>query len=197
MEQRDSGKQPATAQVPPQVGQYAVFLSYSRADQKFAKHIVSVLENAGHSVWWDGLLEGGDRYAATTQTALDNAHAVVVLWSKTSVDSHWVHDEAMRGRDSGRLVPVSIDGSEPPLGFGQFQWIDASRDWANRKSQSMQKLQRAVAALHEREPQLDVREAPTGLLHNRRAILVGGGVALAAVGGRRLVEIRLVVGGIS
>jgi len=30
-------------------------------------------------------------------------------------------DEASVGRDEQRLVPISIDGSEPPLGFRQFQ----------------------------------------------------------------------------
>ena len=38
--------------------------------------------------------------------------------------SAWVQDEAAEGRDTGRLVPVGIGGSQPPLGFRQFQSID-------------------------------------------------------------------------
>ena len=40
--------------------------------------------------------------------ALQNADAVVVLWSEASIQSAWVQDEAAEGRDSGRLVPVII-----------------------------------------------------------------------------------------
>src|SRR5919202_840968 len=59
------------------------------------------------------------------------ADVVVVLWSANSIESAWVRDEAAAGRDSGRLVPVTIDGTEPPLGFRQFQTIDLSR-WKGR-----------------------------------------------------------------
>jgi hypothetical protein len=126
-----------------------VFLSYSRADRKGALAIVRVLEAAGYGVWWDGLLEGGERFSRTTEAALAGARAVVVLWSKTSAGSHWVHDEATRGRESGRLVPLSLDGSLPPLGFGQFQSIDVSHALGKPGSEPMRKLLRAVAALHE------------------------------------------------
>ena len=86
-----------------------IFLSYARADQKRALPIISMLEACGYSVWWDGLLEPGERFSRTTEDALERARAVVVLWSKTSTASHWVHDEATQGRDRRCLVPVSID----------------------------------------------------------------------------------------
>jgi hypothetical protein len=35
-----------------------------------------------------------------------------------------VRDEAGARRDRGRLVPLSLDGTLPPLGFRQFQSID-------------------------------------------------------------------------
>ena len=54
-----------------------------------------------------------------------------MLWSAQSVQSAWVRDEAAAGRDSGRLVPVMIDETDPPLGFRQFQSIDLSR-WKKR-----------------------------------------------------------------
>jgi hypothetical protein len=104
-----------------------VFLSYSHADTARALPIIKLIENAGYRVWWDGLIDGGERYLNITAAALDSARAVVVLWSKTSVQSHWVQDEAGRGRDRNCMVPVTIDGTMPPLGFGQFQAIDLSR----------------------------------------------------------------------
>jgi len=158
---------------------HTVFLSYSRADQKQALLIVRALEAGGFHVWWDGLLEGGERFSSTTEAALENARAVVVLWSKTSATSHWVHDEATRGRDTGRLVPVSLDGSLPPLGFGQFQSIDVSHTLAKPNSEPMQKMLRAVAALHDKPAvPLPVQRANGP---SRRQVLIGAG-ALAVVG---------------
>lgn len=162
---------------------HTVFLSYARADQKAALAVVHVLEDAGYAVWWDGLLEGGERFSRTTEAALDGARAVVVLWSKTSATSHWVHDEATRGRDSGRLVPLSIDGSLPPLGFGQFQSIDVSHALGKPASAPMQKLLHAVAALHE-GPLPVARPVRPGVdSPMRRRVLVATGLAVVAAGG--------------
>jgi TolB-like protein/Tfp pilus assembly protein PilF len=162
---------------------YSVFLSYSHADRKGALAVVRVLEDAGYRVWWDGLLEGGERFSRATEAALENARAVVVLWSKASASSHWVHDEATRGRESGRLVPLSLDGSLPPLGFGQFQSIDVSRALGKPRSEPMQKVLRAVAALHEGAvpaPAEPREQAPSSA---RRRVLVAGGLAVIAAGG--------------
>ncbi|HEU4498275.1 MAG TPA: tetratricopeptide repeat protein, partial [Sphingomicrobium sp.] len=43
---------------------------------------------------------------------------------EAAVASAWVQDEAAEGRDSGRLVPVAIGSTKPPLGFRQFHTID-------------------------------------------------------------------------
>ena len=163
--------------------QHTVFLSYTRADQKNALLIVDALEAAGFSVWWDGLLAGGERFASTTEAALANASAVVVLWSKASIDSHWVHDEATRGRDTGRLVPLSLDGSEPPLGFGQFQCIDVSQGKTRPDSPEMQKMLRAVGALHKDQRQPEKLATAASPVVGRRALLMGGTVIAASVGG--------------
>ena len=163
---------------------HTVFLSYSRADRKGALAIVRVLEAAGYGVWWDGLLEGGERFSRTTEAALGGARAVVVLWSKTSASSHWVHDEATRGRESGRLVPLSLDGSLPPLGFGQFQSIDVSHALGKPASEPMRKLLRAVAALHEGAAPATLPARTELASPARRRMLIATSVAVAAaVGG--------------
>lgn len=158
-----------------------VFFSYSRADQKHARPLIQALEEAGFSVWWDGLLGGGERFAHATADALDRAQAVVVLWSQTSVDSHWVHDEATAGRDRRRLVPLSLDGSAPPLGFRQFQTIDLSRGGIRPGSPELSQLVEAVAALHGEAPSPRTTPRPRRAI-GRRAILASGG-GLVALGG--------------
>ena len=162
---------------------HSVFLSYSRADRKAGLAVVRILEAAGYRVWWDGLLEGGERFSRTTEMALEQARAVVVLWSRTSTDSHWVHDEATRGRETGRLVPLSLDGSLPPLGFGQFQAIDVSHALGKPDSEPMRALVRAVAALHDGPPPAPAaaRSPTSGADPARRRLLVAAGMGVVAV----------------
>jgi len=108
-----------------------VFLSYDRDDTERARPVALALEKAGHAVWWDLHIRGGEQYTKVIDEALKAADAVVVLWSKYSVESAWVRDEAAAGRDTGRLVPAALDGTDPPLGFRQFQTIDLSQ-WRGR-----------------------------------------------------------------
>ena len=104
-----------------------IFVSYARPDEKAARAVIKLLEDAGFKVWWDGLIPGGERFGSRINEALEAAKAVLVLWSKSATESHWVQDEASLGRDRHCLVPLSLDGTQPPLGFRQFQWIDISR----------------------------------------------------------------------
>ncbi|TRD11934.1 TIR domain-containing protein [Erythrobacter insulae] len=171
-----------------------VFLSYSRDDQPRARKILELLEEAGISVWWDAMLEGGARFHEVTEANLENAAAVVVLWSEVSTKSHWVHDEATRGRDRGCLIPVSIDGTLPPLGFRQFQWIDVSNsDWTAGDPQ-IQKLIHAIAAKRDGEisepalfaqtvspPAKQADTIQTAPIISRRTAIIGGGVGALAL----------------
>jgi TolB-like protein len=129
-----------------------VFLSYAREDRPAAEPLIRALEAAGYDVWWDGLLIGGVAFARTTEDALETADAVVVLWSRQSRDSHWVRDEATRGRDRGCLVPVSLDGAEPPLGFRQFQVIDL-RPWnGDPNAPEIRAIVRALEVVRQNAP---------------------------------------------
>ncbi|GAA4712196.1 toll/interleukin-1 receptor domain-containing protein [Sphingomonas lutea] len=102
-----------------------VFLSYDRVNATAARSIAKTLEKSGHSVWWDQRIHGGAEFSREIERALGDADAVLVLWSRESIESAWVRDEAAAGRDRGRLVPLSIDGTEAPLGFRQFHTLTA------------------------------------------------------------------------
>jgi TolB-like protein/Tfp pilus assembly protein PilF len=160
----------------------SVFVSYSRADQKRAVPIIRLLESQGFQVWWDGMLQGGERFERATDAALQRAKAVIVLWSQTSIISHWVHDEATQGRDRRCLVPLSIDGSQPPLGFRQFQVIDARPGKVKADSAEMANMVRAVAALHDRPFVSPSKPAMAAMIGRRTAIAAGGSAFLLASG---------------
>jgi adenylate cyclase len=101
-----------------------IFLSYAREDVDSAKQLAAVIGHAGHDVWWDRHIHGGSRFTAEIDRALKSADVVMVLWTGASVESAWVQDEAAEGRDTGRLVPVSLNGCRPPLGFRQFHTVE-------------------------------------------------------------------------
>ena len=58
---------------------------------------------------------------------LDASEAIVVFWSRESVDSPWVKAAAEEGLRRGILVPVLLDDVPPPLGFRSVSAADLSR----------------------------------------------------------------------
>ncbi len=121
-----------------------VFLSYSREDATGAQKLAEAVAQAGHEVWWDRQIHGGSRFAAEIDRALKDAEAVVVLWSEKSIQSAWVQDEAAEGRDTGRLIPLTLGGCKAPLGFRQFQSIDLG-NWGGRgRPPQLDELLRAI-----------------------------------------------------
>lgn len=100
-----------------------IFLSYAREDDAWAERIAAALEDAGHRVWWDREISAGSSFSNEIDDALSNSELIVVLWSKNSIKSDWVRDEAAIGRDSGRLLPALIGTVDPPLGFRQYQAV--------------------------------------------------------------------------
>ena len=78
-----------------------IFLSYCREDLPTAQRFAEGFEREGLSVWWDQVLDVGEAFDTVTEKALDDAEAVVVLWSKHSVDSRWVRAEATQAEAKG------------------------------------------------------------------------------------------------
>src|SRR5262245_1243860 len=163
-----------------------VFLSYARTDQAQASRLAFALEAAGLAVWWDGLIEGGAAFAKSIETELDHCDAVIVLWSKASADSDWVLDEASQGRDLRKLVPVSIDGTLPPLGFRQYHAIDLAKWRGQAASPEIDAIVRSVAAAGsaaQRPPARPVAPPPRKGISRRRVVVAGAGIAVAGAAG--------------
>lgn len=164
----------------------SVFLSYAREDVAKARPIAQALEKAGHQVWWDPHVRGGAEFSKVIEDALNAAEAVVVLWSKSSVESAWVRDEAAAGRDRRLLVPLSLDGTEPPLGFRQFHSIDLSR-WSGRRIPNLTEIVSAIDGVANtgESPRPAARPTGAGWSHAGRywravaAVLALAGIALA------------------
>lgn len=163
-------------------GSGKVFLSYARADRGRIAPLAAALKGRGLDVWWDDHIEGGQAFAHAIEAALDRADAVVVAWSATSARSDWVRDEAGRGLRRGCLIALSLDGTDPPLGFGQIHAIDFSK-W--RGSAQAPEIDRLIRALDNCGGVGRGVEAARPAQPSRRAMVAGLGAvgAAAAAGG--------------
>ena len=138
-----------------------IFLSYSRSDLARARQFEQALEACGWSVFWDRELLPGEGFRHAIENELRQARCVIVLWSKTSIESEWVIDEAESGKQNGRLVSVRIDDVEMPLGFRQLQaatLVDWQGDGEHPEFQLLTRRLRALIPSGADPPPTEVRE---------------------------------------
>lgn len=113
----------------------AIFLSYASVDRARVEVLVKTLESEGLDVWWDRDIPRGKSFNRVIEDALNQARCAIAIWSKASIDSEWVFNEASEARKRGMLVPVLIDDVEPPL---EFRHLQAARlvNWRGDKNDS-------------------------------------------------------------
>ncbi len=120
-----------------------IFVSYASADRERVAALVLRLEQLGFSVWWDRDIPHGQNYHRVIEQALDQAKCAIVVWSRQSVNSEWVVNEASSARKRGALVPVLIEVVAPPLEFRHLQTADLRNDNPNCERE-YEKLKRSV-----------------------------------------------------
>lgn len=98
-----------------------IFISYSRADRERVDHIAKGLQAEGYEVWWDRDIRAGEEFDHVIDKAIKKSSAIVVVWSKQSISSRWVKEEAEDGVEADTLVPITIDQITIPRGFRRIQ----------------------------------------------------------------------------
>jgi hypothetical protein len=101
-----------------------VFVSYAAEDRDRAAKLSTALIELGWSVWWDRRIIAGQTFDQVIEQELDAAKSVVVLWSKHSIESEWVKNEAAAAAERDVLVPAAIDKVKLPLEFRRRQTAD-------------------------------------------------------------------------
>ncbi len=101
-----------------------VFISYSREDRPKVEKIAHALNQRGLRVWWDPEIKTGAGFRQEIGDALNSTRSVIVMWSRYSVASRFVADEADEGAAREILFPALIDNVDIPLGFRQIQTAD-------------------------------------------------------------------------
>lgn len=101
---------------------YDSFVSYCQQDRQIAEQVEALLKGLGLRVWRDPqLTEQAHRsFIDEINRAHQSAARVLVLWSKNSVGSRWVKEEAEAAANQDRLVALSVvpfAEVEIPIGF--------------------------------------------------------------------------------
>jgi hypothetical protein len=133
-----------------------IFMSYAREDEQRVQPLIQILQKEGWSVFWDRRIPAGQTWRGYIGKALDSANCVVVTWSRHSIASTWVSEEAESGKQRGILVPVLLDAVEPPLGFRSIQAADISDLQGAGSSERVERL------LSDIKMALNSNQAPIG-----------------------------------
>jgi len=155
-----------------------VFISYSSNNRDHAEALAKALSDVGLSVWWDREIVTGQAFGSAIERELDAARSVVVLWSRDSVESEWVKNEAASAAERGVLLPVTIDGTRPPLEFRRKQTADLSGWNGDHANEGFQALCRAINGFVGHGSPSTVRVATAGTPGRTRRFGVGA-IALA------------------
>jgi hypothetical protein len=117
-----------------------LFISYSQKDMAVIKPLTAILQQSGWSVWFDQELKAGATFDRVIEQALSNARAVIVAWSRNSVDSDWVRAEAAFALQSSKLIPIRLDDVALPLRFIHVHTLDLSKWDGNAGHNALQAL---------------------------------------------------------
>lgn len=156
-----------------------LYLCYAPDDSDEVGPIINILRENGWRVWFGPFVDGSAEAQRTER--IDNAAAVVLVWSSRSAGSERVRAEAERGRARRRLLVVRLDDA-----FADFEG-DAEIDFW-RRADSAQALLDAVASVAGRA---SVDAARENILHRhggkgsfafRLSTLVVAGALLLAAG---------------
>jgi TIR domain len=124
-----------------------IFISYASEDQPRAEMLAQALDDQGWSTFWDRTIPIGKTWRETIGRELHDARCVIVLWSKTSIESAWVQEEADDGKRRGVLVPILIENVQPPIGFRSIQAAHLENWEGTKLTQPFRKLIVDIAAL--------------------------------------------------
>jgi serine/threonine-protein kinase len=162
-----------------------VFVSYKAEDRRRVKPLVQALEADGFSVWWDEQIGGGAAWRHAIEAELNAAKCVIVAWSTRSVgpDGTFVQDEATRAQQRHVYVPVLIDKVHLPLGFGETQALPLTGWHGKRDDPRYQAVLDAVRRNVGQDPQAVPSPSIGRTGVDRRAVILGSGVAAAAIAG--------------
>ena len=89
-----------------------VLICFTQDDREVARACGAALADAGYDVQYDAPAAGGSRSRQRVRSEVEEARAVLVIWSQNSIRARQVHDEADIAAATGRLVISKVPGFE-------------------------------------------------------------------------------------
>ena len=100
-----------------------LFIAYASEDRERIRPLVEQFKAQGWKVWWDEMIPTGQQWRGAIVQNLNEALCVVVVWTKSSVNSSYVREEAELAKNQNKLIQVMIDNEVPPYGFAETQAV--------------------------------------------------------------------------
>jgi hypothetical protein len=124
-----------------------VFISYSRREVGFVDDLASKLQKGGFKVWLDYRnLIPGEPWEDQINKGLDEAQVVLLVVSKTSIDSHNVELEWMHALNQGdkRIILVIFEAVKLPAELEKYEWVDFRGNYKKAVQRLIERLQSPV-----------------------------------------------------
>ena len=109
-----------------------IFISYAQQDEALVRSLAQALKERGLDAWWAGRIEPGENWASASARALDQADALVWLFSPEWATSPFAKREvefALAGsRFEQRVFPIVVrPGIDLPWSLQPHRLADLSR----------------------------------------------------------------------
>lgn len=141
-----------------------VYLVYASENRGFAEKLHELL-SPRWDVWWDDKIVG--RFSDAIENEMPRARCAIPFWSSQSRGKDTFTDELrLAQKHSVELLPVRLDDSEPPYGYGAYSHCDL-RGWSGEQDhKGLQQLLRRLGLVvpprgkPKRPPSLASRRIP-------------------------------------
>jgi hypothetical protein len=122
----------------------AAFVSYSRVDLAFVRHLVHDLKVGGVSVWLDKVdIRPGKEWDRAIEEALIGSPRMLLVLSPTSASSNNVLDEiALALRTHKTIIPILYQDCIMPLRVCRLQYIDFRANYDESLQELIEQLKR-------------------------------------------------------
>ena len=159
-----------------------IFISYVHQDRECAAKLAEAFSALGWSVWWDRRIVVGQRFDQAIERELEAAKTVVVLWSKNSIASEWVMNEAAVGAKRGVLIPALLESVQLPLEFSREQTADLTGWSGDASDPGFRALCDGIAAVLGRPLPTQPQRPSSTSWQDRRWLWIGVAVLVLALG---------------
>lgn len=121
-----------------------IFISYSKQDIAFAKHLRALLQQAGFDVWMDERLVPSTQWWRMLEQQIKASTAFIVIMSPSSAESRWVEREILVAENTNiAIFPILLEGG----GWSRLADIEYEDFTAGLKATLPQRFVEALRAV--------------------------------------------------